>query len=115
MKDDANQTYFFSDGQSIVCKRLEGKEMFRHDTETSVAGTAVDQDGNVYVGYLNDREKNIWGVYQISRDGKRSRILVEALKRITKPYTVIFHKTKPLFVVVSNDEDTVLEVYEFVT
>ncbi|XP_069140991.1 E3 ubiquitin-protein ligase TRIM33-like [Argopecten irradians] len=113
-KHDTNQTYYYTDGNSVVCKRLAGEQVFRHDAGTLVFGTAVDRQGNVYVGYLNENGNKAGSIYQISSDGRRSRFVVHALHSITEVYSIIFHKTKPLFVVVPNGPNSVLEVYEFV-
>ncbi|XP_033750915.1 uncharacterized protein LOC117335102 [Pecten maximus] len=111
-KHDASRTYYYTDGQFIMCNRLGGEAVFRHDAQRSGGGIAVDQEGNAYVGFVN--EDKTGGVYQVSHDGRRSRVLVEALSRIIDPYAIIIHRTKPVFIVVSDDEDTLFEVYEFV-
>lgn len=116
-KHDANQTYYSTIENSVVCTRVEGEEVFRYDTARNNGEIGVDRDGNICVCYnyaCDDVNKTAAGVYQVSCDGRQSRVLVEALNSITDPFTVIFHRTKPLFVVVSNRQDTIFEVYEFV-
>ncbi|XP_060071215.1 E3 ubiquitin-protein ligase TRIM56-like [Ylistrum balloti] len=50
-----------NDGTEIVCKKLSGDEVFRHNVGKPVDGIAVDQDGNAYVVYENkDRTGSVY-------------------------------------------------------
>ncbi|OWF51229.1 hypothetical protein KP79_PYT13345 [Mizuhopecten yessoensis] len=111
-KHDLNRTYYYADRDSVVCRKIGGEEVFRHDTGRPVDGVAVDQEGNSYVVYKNEGKTG--GVYQVSHDGQRARVLVEALSAVTDPYAVIFRQSKNMFVVTSDLEDTLFEVYEFI-
>jgi len=99
---------YHKDNNEIVCRTLEGKEQFRykHQQLQDPGGICQDQNNCLYI--CGTQSHN---VHQVSPDGKRNRILLEKLHNISMPQSVVFHPQKNEFVVTSNHEDTVLEVY----
>jgi len=98
------------DDQSVVCRSLEGEEMFRYTDSQLITprGICLDQQNNVYVcGGVSQN------VHQISSDGKKSRILIEKLHKILTPRFVLFHPYKDMLLICSYKEETVFEIYHW--
>jgi len=99
------RTMYHKDNNEVVCRTLEGKEQFRYQHQQLKDPRGIFQDKNICL-YISGRGSH--NVHQVSLDRERSRILLD---NIYCPLSVVFHPRQNEFIVTSNDEDTVFEVY----
>ena len=100
--------FYYTDGSQLVGRTLQdSKELFRYSLKVSEA-LSCDRDGNILVP-VNESSN----IYQVTSDGQSGRILIDKLSSIIRPCCVCCHPNRDLFVVTSDDENTVMEIYEF--
>jgi len=102
------RTMYHRDNNDIVCRTLEGTELFRYKNQKLEAprGITIDTQDTLYIcGCDSDN------VHQVSSDGQKSRILLDKLHYITQPWNVIFNTHKNELIVTSCNENTVFEIY----
>ncbi|XP_060085851.1 uncharacterized protein LOC132565232 [Ylistrum balloti] len=103
------RTFFHKDGDNILCRTLDGNELFRYEDSHLVdpRGMCLDHDGNLYVcGYKSHN------LIQISHDGQKGRVVLNRLHKISRPMAIVFHPNKQQFIVTSYGEDIAFEVYQ---
>ena len=105
------EKFYHRDGDSILCRNLkDGKEDFRysHPSLNRPIGLSCDREGNILVAGTNSKN-----IHQISAGGQNGRILLDKFSSIKEPLAVCCHPHRDLFLVSSQNEDTVMEIYEF--
>jgi len=80
-------TMYYRDNNDIVCRTLEGKEIFKYQNQklNYPCGIAIDKQDTLYI--CGHKSNN---VHKVSSDGQRSRILVDKLHNITRPWRVLY-------------------------
>ncbi|OWF39453.1 uncharacterized protein LOC110465035 [Mizuhopecten yessoensis] len=104
-----HRKFFHKDGDIILCRTLDGNEVFRYEDSHLIdpRGMCLDHDDNLYVcGY---KSKNL---IKITHDGQRGRVVLNRLHKILRPMAIVYHPTKQQFIVTSYGEDTAFEVYQ---
>ncbi|XP_060085842.1 E3 ubiquitin-protein ligase TRIM56-like [Ylistrum balloti] len=78
-----SNSFWFKDGDNVVCMKLDGTSGFRYQDEDlrGVSGIACDQFGNAYVC-----SRETGHVHQIFKDGTGGRILMKMQHNITRPH-----------------------------
>ena len=102
--------FYYRDEHTVVCRGLDGSLLWKydHDLLRYVAGMCTDPEGNVYVvGYKS------CNIHQISADRTSNRILVNLSENVKYPSGIIFHPSKNMFILTSNDENGAIQEYSF--
>ncbi|XP_033761522.1 uncharacterized protein LOC117343287 [Pecten maximus] len=101
--------FFHKDGDNILCRTLDGNELFRYENSRLVdpRGMCLDHDDNLYVcGYKSQN------LIKISPDGQKGRVVLNRLHKITRPMAIVYHPKRQQFIVTSYGEDIAFEVYQ---
>lgn len=103
-------SFWFKDGDDVVCMKLDGTSGFRYHDEKlkGLSGISCDKFGNAYVC-----SRDSGHVHQILKDGSSGRVLLKMQHNITRPCGLEFHPSKHEFVITSDGESTAFEVYTF--
>lgn len=91
--------FYHCENEVVVCRTLDGTEIFRHDLPDIVGsrGIALDAADNVYVCGRDSNE-----IYVISKDGSSSQVFMSGEKGAdgcSEPYAIGFNKTGTKFFV----------------
>lgn len=88
--------FYHCEDKAVVCRTLDGTEVFRHDLPDIVSsqGVALDAAENVYVCGMDSNE-----IYVISKDGSSSQVFMSGAEGCSEPYAIGFNKTGTKFFV----------------
>jgi len=102
------RTMYHRDNNDIVCRTLEGKEIYKYQNQilNYPCGITIDTQDTLYICGFDSNN-----IHQVSSDGQRSRILLDKLHNITNPCSVIFNTHNNELIVTSGNEDIVCEIY----
>lgn len=108
----SGKRFCYSENDAVICCDVEGRELFRyqHRSMKNVKGISFDRHGHLYVCAFADPKGH---VHQISRDGRRGRVLIKDQGKIKRPRLVICHPTENVIVVTSYRKNVAFEVFQF--
>jgi len=104
-----NNKIYHTDDDAVICRSIKGKVLFKYERPSlkTPTGICLDSNENVYV--VGQESGNI---HQISSDGQRSRVLIDKLRHIKKPWAVVVSIEMNMIFISSSNERYKFEVYE---
>lgn len=100
--------YLITDHGEVSGRKLsDGNEVFNFTNPalTSISSIALDRNDNVYATSYDSKK-----LFQISKNRRKHRVLLEKFEKVNKPDTIVFHPSKDMFIIFASED---FDVYQF--